>query len=574
MNYYDEYKKWVDGPIDEATRQELSLIAGNAGEIESRFHAPLKFGTGGLRGILGAGINRMNIYVVRQATQGMANLILKQGANVVDRGVVIAYDSRNLSAEFAEEAACVLAANGIKAYLFDGMRPTPVLSFSVRKLGAIAGINITASHNPKEYNGYKAYWEDGAQLSQELSEKVLAEIGETDIFNGVKTMRKKKALRKGAIVMVGAALDEKYLAEVLALAVNPDAAAKAADDIKIVYTPFHGAGRHLVVEVLRRTGLKNIITVEEQMVPDGNFSTVKSPNPEEKESFHLAAVTAKEHNADIIIGTDPDADRMGVLVRDDFGEYRILDGNQIGLFLLCYIIDSHRKNGTLQKDAAVITTIVSTLMADIICEKNGVALFKVYTGFKYIAEKIKEFEDTGKHSFLFGFEESFGYLAGNHARDKDAVYAAMIFSEAAAYYKLKGVRITDVMEDIYKKYGYYGEKTINVTMPGVDGIAKMNGIMSNLRGSPPADIAGFKVSAVEDYLKGKAFITETKKELPLSFSPSDVLIFRFSDGSAVAIRPSGTEPKVKCYILVKGSNKEDMQNKLTLLYHHVCKILC
>lgn len=573
MPYRKEYEKWIKGPVDDATRRELASIEGQDEQINSRFHAPLKFGTGGLRGVLGAGLSRMNIYTVRQATQGMANLILRQGAEAAERGVVIAYDCRSLSAEFAAQAACVLAANGIRAYLFDDMRPTPELSFAVRELCCIAGINITASHNPKEYNGYKAYWEDGAQLSPEYSEIVLKEIQAADIFDGVKTMPLDRAKEQGLVRMIGAELDERYLERVLSLSVNPGAVRQAADSFKLIYTPFHGAGRRLVPEVLRRLGLKHIITVPEQMIPDGSFSTVKSPNPEEREGFELAVRLAEEQHVDLIIGTDPDADRMGVVCRDGSGEYRALEGNQIGLVLLCYLIEAHRLKGTLPENAAVISTVVSTLMTDAICAANGITLFKVLTGFKFIGEKMKELEETGSHSFLFGFEESYGYLAGNHARDKDAVFAAMLLSEAAAYYSIKGLHLTDVLAGIYEKYGYYREKTINITMPGIDGAQRMKTMMAGLREKPPVNMGGLGVTATEDYLMGVVTDTKSANQAPLFLPRSDVLIFRLSDGSAVAVRPSGTEPKIKCYILVKGPGKAEAEQKLGALDTHVRAML-
>jgi len=565
MTYLKEYEKWLSGAVDSAIREELETIAGDDEQIKARFNAPLKFGTGGLRGIIGAGISRMNIYTVRQATQGMASLILRQGGRAAERGVVIAHDCRRMSSEFAKEAACVLAANGIRVYLFDDMRPTPELSFAVRELGCIAGINITASHNPKEYNGYKAYWEDGAQLSPELSDVVQKEIAAADIFGGVKTMPFERAQDFGLLRMVGADIDERYLERVLSLSVNREAVERAAERFKLVYTPFHGAGYRLVPEALGRLGFRNILTVPEQMVPDGDFSTVKSPNPEEREGFELAVRLAEANGADLVIATDPDADRLGVVCRDADGHYRALEGNQIGILLLCYLIEAHRQKGTLPSDAAVISTVVSTLMTDAVCEKEGLALFKVLTGFKFIGEKMEELEKSGSHSFFFAFEESYGYLAGDHARDKDAVSAALLISEAAAFYSLRGLRLADVLERLYERYGYYRERTINLVMPGVDGPQRMKRATAALRQKPPERIGGLCVSSVEDYLAGDATHAQTGAKTALSLPKSDVLVFRLSDGSAVAVRPSGTEPKVKCYLLVKGADKDDAGRKLAAL---------
>ncbi|MBE6964938.1 MAG: phospho-sugar mutase [Ruminococcaceae bacterium] len=550
MGYREEYAKWLNsGVLNEEETAELLAIKGNDAEIEDRFYAPLQFGTAGLRGVLGMGINRMNVYTVRQATQGLAALICGMGKKVMERGVAVCMDCRIGSDIFAREAACVLAANGISVYLFESLRPTPELSFAVRAMECIAGINITASHNPKEYNGYKAYWEDGAQLPPKEADVVLAEIEKTDIFTGVKTMDYDEAVKSGLITVIGEEVDEAFIVHALSCAINREAPRAVADDFKIVYTPFHGTGYKLVPEILKRIGLRNVISVPEQSTPDGNFPTVKSPNPENREGFALAIELAKRENVDLIIGTDPDADRVGVVVRNGEGEYVTITGNQMGVLLLDYIIGAKKRAGTLPENAYAVKTIVTTEMARRVCEANGVKLHETFTGFKFIAERI---EQEGSEGFLLGYEESYGYLMGDFCRDKDAVTATMMIAEMAAYYRTEGKSLYEAMMALYEKYGAYAERTVNVVMPGVSGLAKMRELMENLRNNPPCELAGGKVKCVRDYLTGK---TNTGETLPLS--GSNVLYFEMEDGTSFIIRPSGTEPKIKVYILASGKTLDE-----------------
>ena len=560
MSCSTELNKWLSNTTDdEKTQKELKSIINDPEEVESRFGSALAFGTAGLRGVMGAGLNRMNVYTVRQTTQGLANLIVSRGTTAMARGVAIAHDSRHNSRRFALEAACVFAASGIVSYVFDELRPTPELSFAIRELKCIAGVNITASHNPKQYNGYKVYWEDGAQISPHLADTVLGEIRKTDIFSGVGRMPLEKAEAKGLVRFIGSEVDEKYLKNVLEQSLCPDAVRAVADDFKIIYTPFHGAGYKLVPEVLRRTGFKHIIPVAEQMVIDGDFPTVKSPNPEEKEGFNIAIGMAKRMNIDLIIGTDPDSDRAGVVVRRSDGEYICLSGNQIGAMLVDFIISIRREKGILPKNAAVVTTIVSTRIASEICRRNGVAEFETLTGFKFIGEKIKEFEETGDYTFIFGFEESFGYLCGSYARDKDAVLASMLIAQMAAWYKLKGMTLYDALIKVYEKYGWYREKTTSILMQGNDALEHMHELMKRLRAKSPADIDGTAIVAVRDYLSGKRTELATGKTSSTGLPESDVLAYELADGSTIVIRPSGTEPKVKLYLLVKGDDADSAQ---------------
>lgn len=556
MSYTIEYERWLM-KTDPATQEELREAAAHPGEVESRFGSMLEFGTAGLRGIMAAGLNRMNIYTVRQATQGLANVITAEGKEAMDRGVAIAHDCRNHSREFSMEAARVLAAAGIRSYLFDELRPTPELSFAIRELHCIAGINVTASHNPKEYNGYKVYWEDGAQLGPEKAGEVLREIRDNDIFNDVHVMDFAAAQAQGLIRTIGAEIDEKFMSNVLAQATCPEAVAAVADSFKIIYTPFHGTGYRLVPEVLHRAGFKHILPVKEQMTPDGNFPTVKSPNPEEKEGFTIAIAMAKKEGIDLIIGTDPDADRVGIVVRDSKGGYVSLTGNQVGVLLCDYIISAKKEKGTLPSNGAVVSTIVSTAMTDAICGQNKVTLFRVLTGFKFIGEKIKEFEADGSHTFLLGFEESYGYLAGTYARDKDAVVGSMLIAEMAAWYKNKGVTLYDALQALYAKYGYYAERTISVKMEGFDAAEHMEELMKHLREESLTEINGVKVVAERDYLKGTRRVTGSETTEPTGLPESDVLYYEMEDGNTVIVRPSGTEPKVKLYLLIKGKDMAD-----------------
>ena len=554
-----EYKKWLaNQDLDEELRAELTAIENDPKEIEERFAFPLAFGTGGLRGIIRAGTNGMNIYTVAQATQGLAELVKKDGG--AEMGVVIASDTRIKSDVFSEISARVLAANGIRAYLFDAPRPTPELSFALRHLHAKAGINVTASHNPSIYNGYKAYWEDGAQISPEQADVVSAAIEKVDIFTGVKLVSFEEGKKSGLIRIIGQEVDEAYMKVVLAERIRPNAIPDVADDFKVVYTPFHGTGRILVPEVLKRAGLRHLYCVPEQMVPDGRFPTVKSPNPEDKAGFALAMKIAEENGCDLLIGTDPDADRAGVIVRASNGEFVPLTGNQIGVMLLSYIIEARKLENKLPANAAAVKSIVSTKLADKICEANGVTMINVLTGFKFIGEKIKEFEETGSHTYIFGFEESYGYLSGTYARDKDAVCAAMLITEMAAFYRARGKSLYEVLCGIFEKYGYYSEGIGTIVLPGLDGLAKMSSLMDGLRQNPPKEIAGVKVASVADYKTG--LITDADgKTAPTGLPKSNVLFYTLENGDSTVIRPSGTEPKIKLYYLVSDKTKEAAEEK-------------
>lgn len=551
-NYMEEYKYWLESDVvDEKTKEELRAIEGNETEIEGRFKAMLTFGTAGLRGIMGAGLGLMNVYTVRYATQGLANLIIKEGGQIGGDskegcGVAIAHDCRNNARLFAEEAAAVLAANGIKSYLFDELRPTPELSFAVRECGAIAGINITASHNPKEYNGYKAYWADGAQLGPEHADVVSAEIDKVDIFKDVKTMSFDEAMSKGLVEILGSEMDEKYLENVMAQSITHEYINEVGKDLKIVYTPFHGAGYKLVPEILKRQGYGAIITVDEQMVVDGNFPTVKSPNPENTEGFELAVEYAKKNDADFVIGTDPDSDRCGAVVRTGSG-YKVLSGNQIACLMLDYIIRMREKTGTMPDKPFACKSIVSTVMANKICDANKVKMVEVLTGFKFIGEKIKEMDEGGDEHFIFGFEESIGFLAGTYCRDKDAVFAAMMLSEIACYYKANGMSMYDALMGMYERYGYFIENTESKVFEGFDSAEKREAVMSRIRENAPAEI-GLKVENIKDYQAG----------VP-GFTKSNVLFYELSDGCAVAVRPSGTEPKIKTYVMAQGASEAEAE---------------
>ena len=552
--YKEEYNYWLDSAvIDNKTREELESIAGNEAEIEGRFKAMLSFGTAGLRGTMKAGIGCMNVYTVRYATQGLANLVISKGGQIggdspEGNGVAIAHDSRINSRLFAEEAASVLAANGIKVYIFDDMRPTPELSFAVRETGSIAGINITASHNPKEYNGYKAYWADGAQLGPEHADVVSAEIAKIDIFEDVKTMDYNEALEKGLIEILGDEMDEVYISRVMETSVTRKYIEEVGPEMKIVFTPFHGAGYKLVPEILRRQGYGAIIPVKEQMIPDGNFPTVKSPNPENTEGFALAIEYAKKNGAELVIGVDPDSDRCGAVVKDG-DDYKVLSGNQIACLMLDYIITMRKELGTMPERPFVCKSIVSTVMANKICEMNDVKMFEVLTGFKFIGEKIKQYHETGEYSFIFGFEESIGFLGGTYARDKDAVFAAMMMAEVGCYYKAKGMSVYEGLQELYKKYGYYIENTESAVFEGYDAQDKMKAVMSNIRADQPTEI-GLKVTGLKDYMT----------DIP-GFTKSNVLFYDLEDGCAVAVRPSGTEPKVKTYVMAQGADAEQACSK-------------
>lgn len=566
MNYMAEYERWLASPALTADeRAELEAIRGDEDAIKDRFFAPLSFGTAGLRGVLGVGLYRMNRFTVGAATQGLANLIVQNGPEACARGVAIAYDSRHFSPEFAQLAACILAANGISVKLYDELRPTPELSFAIRYYGTIAGINITASHNPKEYNGYKVYWEDGAQLPPKEADVVAKEMGALDFFADVKTMDFEEAKAKGLVKMMDWQTDEAYLKEVLKVAINPDCVKQVADDFKLVYTPFHGAGYRLVPEILKRIGYKHIICVPEQMVIDGDFPTVKSPNPENKEGFHLAIDLAKANGVDLIIGTDPDADRTGIVLKNSGGEYVTLSGNQVGVLLIDYVITAKKLTGTMPAHPAVLKSVVTTEMARAAAEKNGVDCFDTFTGFKFLAEKIKQFETTGSHEYLFAFEESYGYLAGDYARDKDAVTASMLIAEMAAYYRTKGMTLYDAMQTMYEKYGYYTEQTISITMPGVAGLERMKELMAELRATPLTEVAGHKVEYIRDYQSGVRTCVSCGKTEEMELSGQNVLYYELAGGTSFIIRPSGTEPKVKVYIMAKADSKAESDAKVAAL---------
>lgn len=566
MNYMAEYERWLASPALTADeRAELEAIRGDEDAIKDRFFAPLSFGTAGLRGVLGVGLYRMNRFTVGAATQGLANLIVQNGPEACARGVAIAYDSRHFSPEFAQLAACILAANGISVKLYDELRPTPELSFAIRYYGTIAGINITASHNPKEYNGYKVYWEDGAQLPPKEADVVAKEMGALDFFADVKTMDFEEAKAKGLVKMMDWQTDEAYLKEVLKVAINPDCVKQVADDFKLVYTPFHGAGYRLVPEILKRIGYKHIICVPEQMVIDGDFPTVKSPNPENKEGFHLAINLAKANGVDLIIGTDPDADRTGIVLKNSEGEYVTLSGNQVGVLLIDYVITAKKLTGTMPEHPAVLKSLVTTEMARATAEKNGVDCFDTFTGFKFLAEKIKQFETTGSHEYLFAFEESYGYLAGDYARDKDAVTASMLIAEMAAYYRTKGMTLYDAMQTMYEKYGYYTEQTISITMPGVAGLERMKELMAELRATPLTEVAGHKVEYIRDYQSGVRTCVSCGKTEEMELSGQNVLYYELAGGTSFIIRPSGTEPKVKVYIMAKADSKAESDAKVAAL---------
>ncbi len=564
MDYIQEYERWLEN-ADEETVKELEAIKGNDEEIKDRFYKSLEFGTAGLRGVIGAGLNRMNNYVVGQATQGLANQLIKTNPGRTDLSVTIAYDSRHKSDTFAKEAAAILAANGIKAYLFSELKPVPELSFSVRYKKADAGIAVTASHNPAKYNGYKVYGADGAQLNPELAAIVLEEIDKTDLFKDIKKTDFDKAVADGMIEMMGDEVEEKYLDCVQAQCINPELAKEKGHTLKFVYTPFHGAGNKPVRKILKRIGFDNVVVVKEQELPDGDFPTVVSPNPENKEGFTLAIGYAKDCGADLIVGTDPDSDRVGILVKNSEGEYVTFTGNQVGALLTEYILSSLKERGELPKDGYVVKTIVTTNIIKAMCDFYGVEMKEVLTGFKFIGEKIKESEQTGIGTYLFGFEESYGYLKGTYARDKDAVVASMLIAEMALYYQEKGSSVFEQMDKIYRKYGYYKEQVESVTMEGIEGLDKIKGIMENIRNNPPKTVAGKKVIAVRDYktsVRRDLLSGETEK---ITLPESNVIYLELEDDNNFIIRPSGTEPKIKLYCLLKGDTAEEAEKLAELV---------
>ncbi len=549
MGYMDNYKLWLNSPaLDEGAKKELEAVAADKVELEDRFYRNLEFGTAGMRGILGMGTNRINIYNVRQASYGVATYVNKEGKDAAGKGVLIGYDTRIMSREFAEETAKVLANEGIKVYLFDSVHSVPEVSFGIRELGCAAGVMVTASHNPKEYNGYKVYGPDGGQLPPEAVQTVIDAMESIDIFD-VKYADLDKAVSSGIVKIVGPDLDKKFLDIVKTQQCNPEAVTAVADTFKLIYTPFHGTGSRPVKAILKNIGFKNVIVVKEQDTPDGNFPTVKSPNPENKEGFEIAIRMAKENDVDVIIGTDPDCDRVGIVVRDADGVYRTLTGNQTGALLVEYILRSKKEKGILPDNGVVIKTIVSTELAAAIAESYGMEIMNVLTGFKYIGEKMTEFAEKKNYTYLIGFEESYGYLVGNHARDKDGVVASMLIAEMAAYYKTLNKSLYEALQDIYKKYGYYAEKTNSYTMPGKDGMEKMASILSNLRNYPPTLINGLNVVKITDYQEQIIKLSDGSR-LPLTGLPkSNVLRYDLADSkSYFIVRPSGTEPKIKLYM--------------------------
>ena len=573
MDYKKLYEEWLTNPyFDDATKAELKAISDDENEIKERFYQELEFGTAGLRGIIGAGLNRMNIYTVRKATQGLANYINKVGG--ADRGVVIAFDSRRMSPEFADEAALCLAANGIKAYVFESLRPTPELSFAVRELKCIAGINITASHNPAEYNGYKVYWEDGAQITPPHDVNIMDEVKSVHDFNKVLTMDKEEAKAKGLYVVIGSEVDDKYMEELKKQVKCPEAIKEAGKDITIVYTPLHGTGNIPARRILKEIGFDNVYVVAEQELPDGEFPTVSYPNPEAAEAFELALKLAKEKDADLVLATDPDADRLGVYVKDSkTGEYITLTCNMSGCLLADYEINQVKAHTGIPADGALIKTIVTTNMADAIADYYGVELIEVLTGFKYIGQQIKGFEESGKGTYLFGFEESYGCLIGTHARDKDAIVATMALCEAAAYYKTKNMTLWDAMIDMYERMGYYKDDIRSITLKGIEGLNKIQEILETLRNNTPSEFGGYKVLSARDYKLDTIKDMATGEVKPTGLPKSNVLYYDLEDNNWLCVRPSGTEPKVKFYFGVKGSSLEDANAKSEALGKEVVDMI-
>ena len=555
MDYKANYELWLNSPaLSEAEKAELAAIAGDEKEIESRFFSQLEFGTAGLRGTMGVGLYRMNIHVIRHATQAFAKVILNEGPEAVKKGVAICFDCRNNSDVFAKEAACIMAAAGIPVRLFESLRPTPELSFAIREYGCIAGINVTASHNPKEYNGYKVYWEDGAQLPPHHASAIAQEIEKIDIFTGITSMPYDEAVKAGMITVMGQETDEAFLKEVMAMTIDPEAIPAVADAFKLVYTPFHGCGHQLVPEALKRAGVKHLLCEPQQMVIDGDFPTVKSPNPENPEGFYLAVELARSNDVDFILGTDPDSDRVGIMVRDKDGEYKVMTGNQTGVVLLDYMLGAMERTGKLPKNPVALKTIVTTEMARTVAESYGAACFDTFTGFKFIAEKKNALEGSGEGKVVFSYEESYGYMLGDYVRDKDAVTASLLLTEMAAYYAAKGMTVLDALQALYEKHGFYGEKTHNLVMPGLDGLADMAKLMKRLREEPPAEISGVKVAQRKDYADGSVIDCATGEKSAMELSGSNVLRFELADGTSIIVRPSGTEPKIKVYILTKGAD--------------------
>ena len=555
MNYRQEYEKWLASPaLSEDERNELKAIANDEKEIENRFYGPLEFGTAGLRGTMYVGLHNMNRHVIRWATQGFANVIRAEGEEAMKKGVAICMDCRNHSMEFARAAACVMAGNGITVKLFESLRPTPELSFAVREYGCEAGINVTASHNPKEYNGYKVYWSDGAQLPPHHADAIAKRLEEIDIFDGVKRMDFEEAVKSGLIETMGDETDRKFMANVTAMINDRETVAKVADTFKLVYTPFHGCGYKLVPEALTALGIKHLIPVPEQMVIDGNFPTVVSPNPENPEGFYLAIDLAKKNDVDFILGTDPDSDRVGIMVRNHEGEFQPVTGNQTGVLLLDYLIGAMKRSGKMPANPVALKTIVTTEMARKVAESNGVKCFDTFTGFKFMAEKKNALEESGEGKVIFSYEESYGYMLGDYVRDKDAVTASMLLTEMAAWYDAQGMTLFDALNALYEKYGWYAEKTHNLVMPGLDGLRDMAKLMKDLRENPPTEISGVKVIVRKDYTDGSVIDCVTGAKSRMELSGSNVLRYELEDGTVILVRPSGTEPKIKVYILTQGAD--------------------
>ena len=553
LDYMREYEKWLQsGALTADEVQELQSIAGDEKEIESRFYGPLEFGTAGLRGTMKVGLHQMNVYVIRWATQGFANVICAEGEDAKKRGVAICMDCRHHSMEFARAAAEVCAANGIHVRIFESLRPTPELSFAVREYSCQAGINVTASHNPKEYNGYKVYWEDGAQLPPHHAAAIAAALEKIDIFTGVKRMDFDKAVKAGLIETMGDETDRKFMANVMDMVNDYDSVAKVADTFQVVYTPFHGCGHKLVPEALTRLGIKHLHCVPEQMVIDGDFPTVVSPNPENPEGFYLAIALADKVKADFIVGTDPDSDRVGIMVRNKEGKFQPVSGNQTGVLLSDYLYGAMKRSGKLPENPVMLKTIVTTEMARKVAEAHGVTCYDTFTGFKFMAEKKNQLESAGEGKVVFSYEESYGYMLGDYVRDKDAVTASLLLTEMAAWYATQGMTLYDALDVLYKKYGWYGEKTHNLVMPGLDGLEKMANLMKALRQTPPTEISGVAVVRRKDYTDGSVVDCATGAVSEMELKGSNVLRYELADGTTILVRPSGTEPKIKVYILTIG----------------------
>ena len=563
MSYQAQYKRWLHSPaLSQPEKDELAALSHNAGEIEDRFFSLLQFGTAGLRGVMGVGLRRMNVHVIRHATQAFANVILAEGKAFAAQGVAICYDCRVHSQEFAQAAAGVMAANGIPVRLFEAMRPTPELSFAVREYGCAAGLNVTASHNPPEYNGYKVYWSDGAQLPPQHAAAIAARMEQLDVFDDIQSLAYETALNKGLITLMGKETDDKFLAHVLAQINDKASVAKVADTFTMVYTPFHGTGYQQIPYVLGELGIRHLHCVPEQMVIDGTFPTVKSPNPETPESFALALDLAKKVNADLILGSDPDADRVAIQVKDKNGQYVQISGNQTGVLLLDYLIGAKKRAGTLPADAVALKSLVTTDMARVVAEANGVKSYNTFTGFKFMAEKKNQLEAAGQGHVIFSYEESIGYMIGDYVRDKDAVTASLLLTEMTAWYAAQGMTLLDALDALYAKYGYYGEKTLNLVMPGLEGMALMANLMAKLRQTPPAEIAGTTVLRQKDYQDGTERDTASGAVSPMALVGSNVLAYDLADETTIVVRPSGTEPKIKVYVLAKGKDSTDSQEKV------------